>query len=160
MRRIGDLQNRFVEGGTPPADGGGRVPGGGMQGGAMRARRLVEAATGRVSVPEVSEAVTFRQRLVGLMGRTPLPVTDAVFFPNCASIHTCGMRFSLDVVFFDRGMRICRIARGVRPWRMRMTEGACHVLEMTAGAADRAGLCVGRVYRLEDAGLDPAAEAS
>lgn len=116
-----------------------------------RARRLVEAASGDVAVFVVREALTFRERLVGLMGRAPLPLAEGVFFPECGSIHTCGMRFPLDVVFFDRGMRICRIARAVRPWRMRMQTGACHVLEMTAGAADAAGLCVGRVYRLEDA---------
>lgn len=113
-------------------------------------RCLVEAATGRVVVPLVWWAATFRERLVGLMGRAGLPSGEGMVFADCSAIHTCGMRFDLDIVFFDKEWRICRIARRVRPWRMRIATGARHVLEMASGGAAAAGLRVGSVYRLED----------
>ncbi len=52
----------------------------------------------------------------------------------CRAVHTAGMRFSLDLVFFDGDGRVVRAVRGLRPWRLaRGGRAAWGVLELEAG---------------------------
>jgi uncharacterized protein len=75
-------------------------------------------------------------RLVGLLGRRPLAPGTALHLPRCRSVHTFGLRFSLDLVWLDGGGRVVRVDRGVRPWRARSCRHARSVLECPAGSAD------------------------
>jgi len=69
-------------------------------------------------VPRVEVAVSFTARLRGLLAR-PLPGQGyGMLFPRCGALHTCFMRFDLDVFFFDRSLRVVRVVRGLRPWRL------------------------------------------
>src|ERR687890_1402374 len=81
----------------------------------------------------VVEATTFRARLLGLAFVAELPPGHALLFPRCRSVHTCGMRFAIDVVFLDEHGRVVRGARAVAPWRVVRCPGAYAVLEARAG---------------------------
>lgn len=49
----------------------------------------------------------------------------------CNGVHTCFMRYDLDVVFLDRDNRVIEVIRGIRPWRAtRMVKSAYSVLEL------------------------------
>lgn len=77
-------------------------------------------------------AERFCDRLLGMTVRPPvtaggLPLVMA--FPRCASVHTCFMRYPLDVVFIGRGGGILRVCEGVVPWRLLSCAGAFAVLE-------------------------------
>jgi len=77
---------------------------------------------------------TFWWRARGLLGRASLPRDRAVVLPGCGSIHTFGMRFILDVIFFDTSGRVVRADFGVRPWRiLRGGRNAKSVLEAASG---------------------------
>ena len=82
-------------------------------------------------------ARTARQRLLGLAWLRELPAGAALLIPRCASVHTCWMRFSIDVVFLDAGGRPLRVAERIQPWRMARCPGADAVIETGAGQADR-----------------------
>ena len=69
------------------------------------------------------------RRLFGLAGRPSLPEGVALEIPRCRSVHTCGMRFALDLVWLDGDRRVVRIDRAVPPWRVRSCRQARSVLE-------------------------------
>jgi hypothetical protein len=79
----------------------------------------------------------------GLLGRASLAADEGLFIPDCSSIHTWFMQFPIDVVFFDANMAVCRVAPGLRPWRLAIGWGARHIVELPAGGAAAAGLTPG-----------------
>jgi len=89
----------------------------------------------------VAVAVSTPARMRGLLGCSGLPVGEGLLIRPCGAIHTLGMRFALDVIFFDRAWRILRVVKNVSPGRFWVGGGwhACQVLELAAGdaAADR-----------------------
>lgn len=53
-----------------------------------------------------------------------------LLIPRCHSVHTFGMRFPLDLIFFDRGGRVVEIRRSVPSRRIVGCRGADSVLEL------------------------------
>ena len=73
-----------------------------------------------------------------------LPHDQALLIQHCSSVHTCFMRFAIDVVYLDKQMLIVKLDRNVPPWRMRWGgNDAQHTLEMSAGGIDRFKLHIG-----------------
>lgn len=99
-----------------------------------------------LSVPgvDVRVAASFWQRFIGLMGRRALAPGAALLLAPCSNIHTCFMRFAIDVVFLDREGEILAIFSDVKPWRARAAWRAHACLELASGGAVRAGLRVGQ----------------
>lgn len=58
------------------------------------------------------------ERMRGLLGRDGLPEGEVYLFPRCASVHTFGMRFAIDIAFLDRAGRVTRLRENVRPGRI------------------------------------------
>ena len=80
----------------------------------------------------VTLAATPLARARGLLGRrTPRPL----LLTGTAAVHTCGMRFPIDVVFLDAELRVVRVVRSLPPWRLAAARRARAVLELPAGAA-------------------------
>ena len=63
-------------------------------------------------------AQTPRERARGLIGRPPPEPGTVMGFRRCNAIHTCFMRYPIDVLFADRDGRAVRVLRGVKPWRL------------------------------------------
>ena len=53
------------------------------------------------------------------------------------------MRFPIDAVFLDREYVVVKVVPNLAPWRFAAGRGARAVLELPAGAAERARLTVG-----------------
>lgn len=87
----------------------------------------------------VHRARTFGARLAGLLGRPPLRPDEALYLAPCASVHTCFMRYPIDVVFLDPAGRVLKVVEHLRPWRMAACRGARAALELRAGGAARYG---------------------
>jgi uncharacterized membrane protein (UPF0127 family) len=101
---------------------------------------------------EIRIATTWRRRLIGLSLRGRPPPGGALLLPRCRCVHTCGMRFALDLVWLDAEGRVLSIDEGVRPWRMRSRRDAAAVLEVAAGQGERAAvaLAFGRMPRMAE----------
>lgn len=102
-----------------------------------------------IVLPNVRGALTWLQRLRGLLFSSALPKdgSDALLIRPCASIHTIGMGYELDVVFIDKAGQILSIRSRVPPWRACRQSGARDALELRAGVAERVGLKVGDVVQ-------------
>lgn len=104
--------------------------------------------TGAVVADKVAVADTHATRAVGLLNRTGLNPGEALWIVPSRGVHTCWMRFPIDVVALDeQGVVIDRVAE-LKPWRIRLPKrGTAGVLELPAGALDATGTRVG--HRIE-----------
>lgn len=79
-------------------------------------------------------------RARGLLGRPPLAREEGLWLLPCRTVHTLGMRYTLDLVFLDRDGKICRCVPGLRPGRAAGCRAARSVLELAAGSIGELGL--------------------
>jgi uncharacterized membrane protein (UPF0127 family) len=109
----------------------------------------VRGDRGDVVANNVYLARTFWQRLCGLLALPRLESGSGLWLEPCASVHTLGLSYPIDVVFVDGTGRIGRIAHAVAPWRVALAPvRCCAVLEIPAGAASEQGLAAGNKLRL------------
>jgi uncharacterized membrane protein (UPF0127 family) len=64
--------------------------------------QLVNKSQNIIIAKEAKSASTFIERAVGLLGKKSICDQEALFFPDCKSIHTILMRFNIDVIFVDK----------------------------------------------------------
>ena len=84
----------------------------------------------------VAQARRRKERMAGLAGLDAIAPHEALHIPRCRSVHTFGMRFSLDLVWLDRRGEVVRVDRDVPPRRLRTCLRARSVVEAPAGRAD------------------------
>ncbi len=98
-------------------------------------------ANGTTRALEVAD--TRRARRRGLLGRVSVD-GGALLITKCRSVHSIGMKFSIDVAHLSNSMHVLRITTmapgrvGQPVWRAR------HVLEADAGSFASWGLQVGQ----------------
>ena len=71
-----------------------------------------------VLAQDIIEAKSFGARAKGLLGRTDLPHGSVMWIPRCNSIHTWFMKFSLDLVFADKDLKVCAVYENIPPWKI------------------------------------------
>jgi uncharacterized protein len=71
-----------------------------------------------------------RTRLRGLSRRARAEAGPGLLLPRCASVHTFGMRFPLDLFLLDGERRVISVRRRVPPRRIAWQPGARYVLEI------------------------------
>ncbi|MDX1673636.1 MAG: DUF192 domain-containing protein [Longimicrobiales bacterium] len=114
----------------------------------MREVSVVQADTGVAVASSVAVADSFPSRLRGLLARPPMAREQGLLLLECGSIHTVGMRYSIDVAFLDADGRVVRSITDLGPWRLGLGgAGAVHALELPAG-------------RLRETGTDPGTRLS
>lgn len=83
---------------------------------------------------QVKLADSFFDRLIGLMFQESMNGFDGLLITKCKSIHTCFMRYSLDILFLDEENKIVKIFRHIKPWRFTLLYfSASKVLELNGG---------------------------
>jgi len=111
-----------------------------MNASALPVIRVVIDRTGALLV-QAELAATPSSRRRGLLGRDGLASGSGMLIRPCSSVHTCFMRFPIDVVFLDRDGLVRRIVARMVPWRLARGGGpAWQTLELPAGAGAAAGL--------------------
>ena len=80
--------------------------------------KLVNATTGETVLEHLEIADTFWQRFKGLQLRRFLMPNSGILISPCSSLHTCFMRFPIDVIMLDQSNAVIAIRRNVRPWRL------------------------------------------
>ena len=95
-------------------------------------------------------ASSLRDRTLGLLGRSSLPVGEGLWIEHSPSIHMFFMRFPIDAVFVSGDGRVVRVVENLRPWRIvAWARGARDCLELPVGAVQFSGTGVGDVVALE-----------
>ena len=83
------------------------------------------------------------ERMRGLLFRQKLTPMQALWIEPCPSVHTIGMKYSIDVIFLDKTGVVLKIVNNLKPLRMAMCKNAVVSLEMLAGCAKKANVQVG-----------------
>ena len=96
----------------------------------------------------VIEPATMFGRMRGLLGRKGLDPDEGMLLESVGPIHTIGMRFTIDVLFLDREMKVLGLSENLKPWRFAWTPGACYVLELSAGRIQATGVKPGDLLDL------------
>jgi uncharacterized protein len=104
--------------------------------------------TGAIVASHVAVADTRATRAVGLLTRDGLNPGEALWIVPSRGVHTCWMRFTIDVVALDdKGVVVDRVSR-LKPWRIRLPRrGTAGVLELPEGQLEATGTQIG--HRIE-----------
>lgn len=95
-------------------------------------------------------ARTFLRRALGLLATARLADDAGLLIRPCSSIHTFGMRYTIDAVFLDARGTVLAVHPLLAPWRIATCRHAHAVLELAAGTAARTGLQPGeRIAELQ-----------
>jgi uncharacterized protein len=96
------------------------------------------------------------ERVQGWLKRKSVEPGEGLLICPCASIHTFGMRFAMDVAFLDRKGRVLKLVPGAGPsrlvwgpWRGIFLPFLVQVLELPAGALAAASVSIGQTLRFE-----------
>jgi len=107
----------------------------------QRVYRLVARADGHTILDRLLVADGYWSRFVGLQFRRNLPADGGLLIVPCPAIHTCFVRFALDLFWLDRNGCVVDVRRGVAPWRTAsgpsgtyaVVETACGAVALAAG---------------------------
>lgn len=91
---------------------------------------------GAPPIPQVWAADHWWSRLRGLLARPPLANdgSQALLITPCASVHTIGMHYPLDLVYLDRAGVVLGWRERVAPWRFSACRRAAATVEFHGGA--------------------------
>ena len=99
--------------------------------------QLIDGKDGRVILSELEIANTFWKRFVGLQFRRSLSASSGMLLDPCSSLHTCFMRFPIDIFMLDKVGTVMAIRKSVRPWRAVVcARGTIRIVETAVGATD------------------------
>lgn len=116
----------------------------------------LRTADGRCVARQVRMACSFRSRCIGLLRQANIPEHGGLLLVPGGSIHTLGMRFTIDVVFLNQQMRVVGLTERVPPWRFVIApRGTARVLELAAGKIAATRLTMGTYLTVDAAPSDP-----
>ena len=116
----------------------------------------LRTADGRCIARNVRMACSFQERCMGLLRQSVVPEEEGLLLVPGGSIHTLGMRCTIDVVFLSRQMCVLALAERVPPWRIRVApRGTGRVLELAAGQIAATRLTAGTYLVVESTHGEP-----
>jgi uncharacterized membrane protein (UPF0127 family) len=99
--------------------------------------RITNTTRGAELANNGRRANTFLTRLVGLLGRSALKPGEALLIEPCSSVHTAFMRFTIDVVYIDKGGKVVKTSPNMRPFRVGgVFKASCSVIELPKGTIE------------------------
>lgn len=99
----------------------------------MTTARITNLTRGTVLASRALVPETPSERTTGLLNHEQLLPGEGLLLVHCSSIHTFGMKFTIDVCFLDRSFRVLQCLR-VFPRRRVTNEGSSCVVELPPGA--------------------------
>lgn len=84
-----------------------------------------------------------KTRREGLLKRTEFPAGEGLLISPCEAIHMFGMKFAIDVVFYDRKKIVRKVVHSIPKNRIAFCFSATTALELPAGTALATGTQVG-----------------
>ena len=105
---------------------------------------LINIRTAKSLGKEITIASTFRERFVGLLGRSGISHGQGLLIERCNQVHMLFMRFEIGILFLASDMRIVGIQSSLKPWQVssRVADAAA-VLELPVGVVESADCQIG-----------------
>jgi len=106
--------------------------------------RVIRDGSGERVASCVAVADSWWRRARGLLGRKPLEPEQGLLLMECASVHTAGMGYAIDIAFLDADGQVVGSISRLGPWRIGVGgPKAVHTLELSAGRLDETGTTTG-----------------
>jgi uncharacterized membrane protein (UPF0127 family) len=100
-------------------------------------------------------ADTSIRRMVGLLGRRGLAAGGGLWISPSSGVHTFGMAFSIDVVGLDRDLKVVKLWRCLKPFRLTSVSLKLKsVIELPCGVISQAQLQVGDQLHIASSSRD------
>jgi uncharacterized protein len=95
-------------------------------------------------------ADTSLSRLFGLLGKRGLEPGCGILIRPSSGVHTFFMMFSIDVVAIDRSLKVVRVWKRLKPFRVTSVSLKIHsVIELAPGQIDACGIEPGDQLSIE-----------
>jgi len=95
-------------------------------------------------IEHVYKTTNFFERMRGLLFKEKLQTRTGLIIAPCSSVHTFGMRYSIDVVFLDKELNIVKLVKSLKPWRIAASTASCIVLELVEDSINTLQLTTGQ----------------
>ena len=96
----------------------------------MSNQALIQKNTGKIAIENLKRADGFWARFRGLMLSDPLQNNEAILISKCQQVHTHFMRYTIDIYYLDKELKVVAIVPAVKPWRFtKFYKNAYYVLE-------------------------------
>ena len=79
---------------------------------------MIHKKTNHILAKDLKVAKTFGERSLGLMFIKEMKGFDALLIDPCNSVHNFFVRFPIDLVFLNNDMKIVKLVKCFKPWRM------------------------------------------
>ena len=101
----------------------------------------VSDAEGKTIISHCEIADTYFRRLIGCLGKKHLEWDTGMLIEPCHSVHTCFMRFPIDVLFLDSDKKVIHIIENMLPWKFSpLVKYSKYVIELPAGKIRECGI--------------------
>lgn len=94
-------------------------------------------------------AGTSAKRRTGLLKHSSLEPGEGLWIAPCESVHTFGMKFTIDVVFLSRQKKVVKVRPAMVKGRIAFSFRAYSVLELPAGTLEETGTVAGDQLEFE-----------
>ncbi len=117
----------------------------------MRFFQIQNERSGALLGQRIELAEGWWSRAVGLLGRSELLRGHGILLIPCTSIHTVGMRFTVDIAFLDVGCRVTKTRANLPPGRFARGGGDVQAtLELPVGTLAATDTREGDVLTFEE----------
>ena len=110
--------------------------------------RIINKTKEAVILKRAKIAESFLSRLLGLMFKKNISVEEGMIFYYTSSIHTCFMRFPIEVVFLNRDMEAIKVYHKLKPFRLAGTLKCYCIIEMLSCKIHEKAVDVGDVLEI------------
>lgn len=120
--------------------------------GRLRMKYLTVTIPGKAVIvgSRIGLADTSLSRLFGLLGKRSLDPGCGILIRPSSGVHTLGMLFPIDVVALDKGLRVLKVWKRLRPWRFSSVSLKTHsMLELAPGQIDACNIEPGDQLAIE-----------
>lgn len=106
--------------------------------------RIINLRNNTVLADKAVIADSFCKRLIGLLSRNNLQDGEGLILKPSNSIHTCFMRFAIDVLFLDKNNQIIAMLPSLSPFRLSpIYFNALSTIELPVGIIERSTTRIG-----------------
>jgi uncharacterized protein len=107
-------------------------------------KRFTNVTRATVIAEHATVADNFFTRFAGLLWSPPLRQGEGLLITPCNQIHMIGMKFAIDVIFFDKSWRVVSTLLNFAPGRISPSVRQAYCcLELPVGAIEASGTQVG-----------------
>ena len=96
--------------------------------------KCINVKNGKIIADDLEMKASFLGRLIGLLSRKGLKEGQGIVLKPCSQVHTCFMRFNIDVVFISKDFKVLKVIKNMRAWHFSpIVLKSMYTLEVAAG---------------------------